>query len=160
MRTSGVGRGILSKWDRVIGGSSIQHDHGSWAALKESWPWKIRLTAQAWALAGAGEGFQIKPWSSTMVLLSLVLSSHFWLLSPSYIFLFNLSKTDLEFLASGMLLKTAYSEKLAFHKYPDLWRREHDKREATDIPNLGLFVCLAFLGMHSSNAHILFRYIH
>ena len=42
------------------------------------------------------------------------------LFSLSYIFLFNVSKTDLEFLASGMLLKTAYSEKLTFHKYNHL----------------------------------------
>lgn len=39
---------------------------------------------------------------------------------PSYIFLFNLSKTDLELLAAGMLLKTAYSVKLTFHKYTHL----------------------------------------
>lgn len=84
----------------------------------------------------------------------------FPLLPPSYIFLFSLSKTDLDFLVSGMLQKTAYSEKLTFHKYTAFQTSEDDNWKAADIPNLFFFVCLTFSGKCSSNAHVLFRSAH
>lgn len=120
------GRRILSKWDRVTespGTAAFGLTVAAGQPLEESWPLKVKLTVPAWALAGAGQDFQIKPWSLAFALLSLVLSTHFFFLPLSLLHFFSLSKTDLEFLASGMLLRTAYSEKLAFHKDPDWWRR-------------------------------------
>ena len=124
----GESKARLISSDHKAPGNSCQ----AWRLWPQPWQPKHKTLSRIWAP------------SNQVTFISLLLNCllHFFPFPPpTYIFHSNLSKTDLEFLASGMLPKIAYSENLLSINIP-IYKWENMIAGAADILNLFLFVCL------------------